>query len=231
MRVLLLLGMALWLAGCAEVMAPVMLAPAERAEAKQQARQAVERFVQVVDAVEPVAEAECRRQSPARNCDYLVAVDDRMRQPPNAFQFEGPSGRPVLVFTVSLIAEVGNADELALVMGHEAAHHILGHIERQQVDAVIGAELFTELATAAGASVPEIRQMQDVGAAVGARVYAKDYEIEADQLGARIARKAGFDPLRGVVYFTRMPDPGNQFLGTHPPNAQRVQAIRQAVGG
>ena len=231
MRGFLLLAVVLGLAGCAEVIAPVMLSPAERAEAKQQARQAVERFVQVVEAVEPVAEAECRRQTTQRDCDYLIVVDDRLRQPPNAFQFQDQDGRPVLAFTIALIAEVENADELALVLGHESAHYILGHIDRQHIDAAIGAELFTELAIAGGATAPEIRKMRDVGAAVGARVYAKDYEIEADRLGALIARQAGFDPLRGAAYFTRVPDPGNQFLGTHPPNAQRVQVIRQAITG
>ena len=41
------------------------------------------------------------------------------------------SGRPIIAFTISLIADVRNRDELAFVMSHEAAHHILGHIARQ----------------------------------------------------------------------------------------------------
>ena len=41
-----------------------------------------------------------------------------MDEPPNAFQTLDAAGRPVLVFTVRLIAEVDNADEM---MGHEAA--------------------------------------------------------------------------------------------------------------
>ena len=41
---------------------------------------------------------------------------------------------------------------------------------------------------------------------------------------------AGYDPVRGAAYFTRIPDPGNKFLGTHPPNASRIETVRQAVG-
>lgn len=44
-----------------------------------------------------------------------------------------------------------------------------------------------------------------------------------------ITRRAGYDPLRGAEFFTRIPDPGDQFLGTHPPNAQRIDVVRQTM--
>ncbi|MGB0799102.1 MAG: peptidase M48, partial [Planktomarina sp.] len=34
----------------------------------------------------------------------------------------------------------------------------------------------------------------------------------------------------GAAYFTRIPDPGNRFLGTHPPNGARITTVRAAVG-
>ena len=37
-------------------------------------------------------------------------------------------GRPVIFFTLGLIADARNSDELAFVLGHEAAHHIAGHL-------------------------------------------------------------------------------------------------------
>ncbi|MCH8465375.1 MAG: hypothetical protein LAT78_02200 [Roseinatronobacter sp.] len=44
-----------------------------------------------------------------------------------------------------------------------------------------------------------------------------------------ITARGGFDPLRGAAIFRRIPDPGNQFLGTHPPNAERLREVERAV--
>lgn len=187
-------------------------------------------FVQVVQDVEPVAERECRRRAPAANCDFRIVVDDRTGQPPNAFQTVDQQGRPIIAFTLSLIGEARNRDELAFVMSHEAAHHILGHLLRQARNANAGAEVFGQLAGALGATTEaDIRTAQQIGAAVGARSYSKDFELEADELGTIITHNAGYDPLRGADFFFRIPDPGDRFLGTHPPNAARVQIVRQTA--
>jgi len=70
---------------------------------------------------------------------------------------------------------------------------------------------------------------QEIGAAVGARTYSKDFELEADRLGTIIAARAGYNPVRGAEFFNRVPDPGDQFLGTHPPNAERVRIVQQTA--
>lgn len=188
-------------------------------------------FVRTVATVEPVAEAECLRLSvPGRNCDFRIVVDDRPGMPPNAFQTVDAAGRPVIAFTLGLIAEARNADELAFVMAHEAAHHIAGHLERQNRNAILGAAVFGQLASALGTSDPAaLRNAQELGAAVGARTYSQDFELEADALGTVIAVRAGFDPLLGAAFFDRIPDPGNRFLGTHPPNAARIETVRQTA--
>jgi predicted Zn-dependent protease len=134
----------------------------------------------------------------------------------------------VIVFTLGLIADARNRDELAFVMAHEAAHHIAGHIPRQQRNATLGALVFGQLAGATGGNVAVA---QDLGAALAARSYSKEFELEADRLGAIVAARAGFDPLRGADFFFRIPDPGDRFLGTHPANAERVAAVRAAVAG
>jgi len=185
------------------------------------------RFKQVVARVEPVAERECRARAKGQNCDFNVVVDDRANQPPNAFQTLDRNGRPILAFTQSLIADVRNADELAFIFSHEAAHHIRAHIPRQQQSATAGAILLGGLATLAGAGSSAIEAAANVGASVGARSYSKEFELEADALGTVIAKKSGYNPLTGAAYFTRIPDPGNRFLGTHPPNAQRIETVRR----
>ncbi len=187
-------------------------------------------FVSVVNAVEPVAEAQCRARSRTANCDFQIVVDDRPGQPPNAFQTLDDAGRPIIAFTLGLIGEVQNPDELAFILSHEAAHHILGHLARQRQNASLGAQVFGALAgTITGGDAGRVRAAQELGAAVGARSYSKDFELEADALGTEIAAAAGFNPLRGAQFFTRIPDPGSRFLGTHPPNADRIAIVRQTA--
>jgi predicted Zn-dependent protease len=191
--------------------------------------QAARNFVSVVDQVEPVAEALCRSQTRGVNCDFQIAIDDRPGQPPNAFQTVDGRGRPILGFTLALIADARNADEIAFVLGHEAAHHIAGHIPLQQQSAQTGAIVAGVLASATGASADQVRAAQQIGASLGARTYSKEFELEADAIGAEIALLAGFDPLVGIGFFDRLPDPGDEFLGTHPPNRQRQQVVRAVV--
>ncbi len=231
MRILAGLILFVGLSGC---MAPAPpQAPTTRpvavadASARLSAQRSAKQFVEVVQTVEPVAERECRTRLPRANCDFLIVVDDRAGQPPNAYQTVDRTGRPVLAFTLALIADVRNADEMAFVMSHEAAHHIAGHLPRQKQNAAAGAVIFGGLAVLTGADASGVRSAQDLGAAVGARSYSKEFELEADALGTVIARRAGYDPVRGAAFFTRIPDPGNRFLGTHPPNAARIETVRR----
>ncbi len=229
MRAKLLL-VAFLLGGC---MAPPAPAPppaaATATPARLDAATAARNFAEVVARVEPVAERECRARAPRLNCDFLIVVDDRPGVGPNAFQTVDRSGRPVLGFTLALIADARNQDELAFILGHEAAHHIKGHLPRTRQTALAGALILGALAAAGGADTGGVRAAQDIGATVGARTFSREFELEADRLGAVIAFRAGHDPERGAAYFSRIPDPGNRFLGTHPPNAQRIEVVRAEV--
>lgn len=191
--------------------------------------QAAQNFIAVVDRMEPIIENECRALRRASNCDFLIVVDDRPGLPPNAFQTLDERGRPVIGFTLSLIADARNADEVAFVLGHEAAHHIRGHLPRVQQTAAAGAMILGTLASLGGADVSGVQAARDLGATVGARSYSKDYELQADELGTVLAWRAGYDPVRGAAFFSRLPDPGNSFLGSHPPNADRWRVVNNTV--
>ncbi|UWR38345.1 MULTISPECIES: M48 family metallopeptidase [Sulfitobacter] len=195
------------------------------------ANAAARSFVQVVRTLEPVAERECRNRTTGMNCDFNIVVDDRPGQPANAFQTLDKNGRPIVAFTLALIADARNEDELAFVLGHEAAHHIAGHIGRQQQNAMAGAVIFAGIATLSGGDATAVRTAQELGAEVGARRYSKDFELEADALGTIITARAGYNPLRGAEFFTRIPDPGDRFLGTHPPNSSRIDIVRRTMAG
>lgn len=231
----MMIGLAAGLAACMQIeTAPVSTAPPPAVTAPAPAGAVVgtpqRNFAAVQARVMPVATRECRARAPQLSCDFTVVVDDRPGVPPNAYQTLDRANRPVIVFTRSLIEMTRNPDELAFVMGHEAAHHIENHIARQREAASAGALIFAGLASLTGGDATAVRAAQDIGAAVGARSYSKEFELEADRLGAIIAQRAGFDAINGTALFSRIPDPGNRFFGTHPPHAQRIAAVRQAVG-
>lgn len=227
MRILALIGL-LALTGCvATTQLPTDQPLPDAGAGATPVRSDLRQFAQVVRTVEPVAEQECRTRAPRLNCDFNIVVDDRPGQAPNAFQTLDDEGRPILAFNLALIASVRNADELAFVMGHEASHHIAGHLARQQQSATAGAVILGGLAALTGASSSAVETATNLGAAVGARTYSKEFELEADALGTVITKRAGYDPVRGAEFFTQIADPGDQFLGTHPPNAQRMEIVRQ----
>ena len=235
-KTLVLMG--LLLTGCTDIYLPTDPAPLPQGQPQAAGGppamtpdQAVATFVQVIERVEPLAETLCRQRTRGVNCDIEIVVDGRPNQPPNAFQTVDRSGRPIVGFTVALIADARNADEIAFVMGHEAAHHIAGHIPRRAETAQTSAILASVLAQASGAGPDAVKAATSFGAEIGSRRYSKDFELEADALGAEIAYLAGFDPVRGAAFFTRLPDPGDQFLGSHPPNSQRQAIVAQTVAG
>jgi Zn-dependent protease with chaperone function len=229
-RLALILAGFLALAGCA-VPVPVPAPTGSPPGAGFDPDLAARNFVAVVQRVEPVAEAECRARSPQLDCDLQIVVDSRPGQPPNAFQTLDRRGRPVVGFTLALIADARNQDELAFILGHEAGHHIAGHIPRTVASAELGALVLGSLAEAAGRSPRDVQTAAEIGAAVGARRFSRAFELEADAIGTVIAARAGYDPIRGAAFFDRIPDPGDQFLGSHPPNAERIAVVRQTVAG
>lgn len=231
MRNIVMAGIALALAGCVSTTVdpiPQSTSVAPQTPPPVSQNRAARNFLAVVKRMEPIAERECRTRG-VGNCNFKIVVDDREGQPSNAYQTLDKSGRPVIAFTSALLAEARNQDELAFILGHEAAHHIRGHIPKTQQRAAAGAVVGGLLAAVLGAGDAAIQEAQRMGGAVGARSYSKDFELEADQLGTIITARAGYNPIVGAAFFTRIPDPGDRFLGSHPPNGQRIATVRNTV--
>ena len=219
----------LLLAACVVVQSPPSGPPPQAVAPRLDAGTAAANFERVVNLMEPVASAECRARAPRRNCDFLIVVDTRPGLPPNAFQTLDETGRPVIGFTMSLLADARNADELAFIFGHEAGHHIAGHIPRLADEARTGAIIAGALAALTGADDRTVQRVAGLGGQIAARRFAPTFELEADEIGTVLAWRAGFDPERGAAFFSRIADPGNAFLATHPPNAQRIEVVRATL--
>jgi Zn-dependent protease with chaperone function len=198
-------------------------------------------FARVAARVEPAAEAFCREAvpgAPAAYCDFRIRLETDPRMPPNAFQARGRDGRPVVVAGANLLNEMRSDDEIAFVLSHEAAHHIAGHLPKQQQQQVLGALILGGIVAAAGdpyggpASDEAIQRAMDVGAYVGARSYSQTYELEADTLGTYITVSAGYSPERGADVFGRpaLANPGGPaILASHPGSAQRQATVARVA--
>jgi Putative Zn-dependent protease, contains TPR repeats len=174
------------------------------------------------------------RQKPkGLNCDFLIVIDDRPRgKGPTRFMTLDMDGPPDPGLQHPADCQCPETlTSWPLSWATKAAHHIANHIERQRRNAMTGAVLLGGLASLSGADAGAVRNAQEIGATVGARTYSKEFELEADALGTVIAARAGYDPVRGAEFFNRIPDPGNRFLGTHPPNAQRIATVRRVAAG
>lgn len=233
MRILLALLVGMTLAGCdVEQTTTTIQAPDPTplpAVTRTGRPQTLADFRAVVARIEPVAERACRDAGSQLNCDFLVSVDTRDGLAPNAFQSYEPNGQPKITFTASLIRKLQNHDELAFVFGHEAAHHIAGHLAQTNNSARAGAVFGAIIGAAVGMDASGVDLATNIGGTVGARRYSKAFELEADSLGAQIVERAGYDAKRGVLYFAEAPDPGDRFLGTHPPNADRIRIVNQTI--
>jgi predicted Zn-dependent protease len=174
-------------------------------------------FSFAVQQIIPVATQLCGARRADDACDFEIVIDERAGRAPNAFQSVGQDGQPVLTFTASLIAEARNADEIALIVAHEAAHHIDGHLGQlnQEVARI-------QALGAVANTLPAEQAWADVNAKL------RGFELAADTLGAEIAIAAGFDPAKAVQILERLPHAADHVGASHPAHHDRVLAVKSA---
>ncbi len=155
-----------------------------------------------------------------------------LRDPRTVNAFALPGGQ--VFITVGLLRALGSEAQLAGVLGHESGHvvarHGAQHIAKQN--------LTQTLVSAIGVATYDSRTDRGQGAAVLAQAcaelvnlkYGRDDELEADALGVRFMREAGYSPramldvmrvLASLSKGSRQPE----FFSTHPDPGNRSQRI------
>jgi hypothetical protein len=147
-----------------------------------------------------------------------------------------------VIVTRRLVSFCLNDDELALIVGHEMAHQVLGHLTRgtahRQLAKFVG-EAFTAFSTLSlnrlvdwrhAMVSPEVRRV--AGNAV-VSVFSREEEREADIYGAWFAFQAGYNVEKGLAVWERMAgvvdhDPFNRtyFTDSHPPSLERMARLK-----
>lgn len=134
-----------------------------------------------------------------------------------------------------LLSRVANDAELAGVLGHEIAHTHAHHIVRQQEKtqlvnyAALAGILLSVIQPAIGAAA--------IGAAGATQLkYQRDFEQEADYLGMRFMREAGYDPHGMVSFLKRISEEqrGNPvnvppYLLSHPLTDDRITNLEAST--
>ncbi|MSO66040.1 MAG: peptidase M48 [Alphaproteobacteria bacterium] len=156
----------------------------------------------------------------------------------NAFALPGG----YVYVTRGLVALANNEAELAGVIAHEIGHVVARHTAQRYSQSVA-----TQLGLGVLGAVlnnSDLVQVAQMGGELYLLGYSREQEFEADTLGVRYMRQAGYDPqsmasflrsleadknLMSRLYDRELPDGG--LFATHPRTADRVDRAVQDAGG
>lgn len=157
---------------------------------------------------------------------------------PNAFVSEILPKR--IFVTIAMLDIIQNDDELALVLGHEVSHLILGHVsKRNVVETILRAVevlLLSVDPTEGVLSLAVVGTLATLRQAITAS-FSRDHEREADELGIKLAAMACYNTQRAASVFQRLhekeqiPSAGNKlfsFANSHPPTEERYRDLVSA---
>ena len=175
----------------------------------------------------------------------VAAVPAEFRQPAFRYSFDVVNMREINAFALpggpmfvnrGMIQASGTEAEVAGVMAHELAHVVLRHgtvqasrAQKFQIGAIAGQILGAIVGGNAGAV---IAQGSEFGLGAYFLKYSREFEREADILGAQIMARAGYDPRAMATMFEKIARQGGgsggpEWLSSHPNPGNRSAAIRK----
>ncbi|MFK7866807.1 MAG: M48 family metalloprotease [Alphaproteobacteria bacterium] len=152
------------------------------------------------------------------SCDYPVFLGESSEI--NAFA-TGDS----IVIQKGMISFAQQDLELRLVIAHELAHNMMGHIEASTINHLGGVLLDSVLIVVSGI---------DFGARhIAMDAYSQEFEAEADYVGIYLLERAGFDSTGSADFWRKMGASGEANIKghhthSHPATPYRFLAIKKA---
>lgn len=149
---------------------------------------------------------------------------------PNAWCM--PGGK--VMFYTGILPYCLNETGIAVVMGHEVAHAVVGHGAERVSHQLLqqGGGYLLSMFTKKSDYHEAIMMTYGLGSQVGAILpYSRLHESEADRLGLIFMAMAGYNPEEAVAFWSRMAQSGGEkppeFLSTHPSDTTRIRELRE----
>lgn len=167
-----------------------------------------------------------------RHDEFRYSFDVVNMKEINAFALPGGP----MFLNRGMIEASNNEAEMAGVMAHEISHVALRHgtaqatkAEKFQIGAVAGQILGAIVGGTAGSVIAQGSQF---GLGAYFLKYSREYEREADLLGAQILARAGYDPRQMANMFRTIQKEsggrgGPEWLSSHPDPGNRYEAINR----
>jgi predicted Zn-dependent protease len=151
--------------------------------------------------------------------------------------FSGPGG---YVYVTSGLMKLANDDELAAVLAHEIGHVVARHSLKslQNSESMNSlADWFGSITGVAGKTAEELGKAAASMVGNGLlTMHSRDEEREADYLGVRDTRKAGYDPNGMIGMFKKLQELSKEdssLLGSlfsdHPDLQERIENTRYEI--
>jgi len=172
----------------------------------------------------------------------VAAVPAEFQHPEFNYRFKVVNASDINAFALpggamyvnrGMIQAAHNEGEVAGVMAHELSHVVLRHATAQATKQASAGNQLRTLGMILGGAVLGGQSGAELGA-MGAQSfmlkYSREYESQADLLGARIMANAGYDPKDLANMFRTIEQQsggsrGPQWLSDHPDPGNRYQAI------
>lgn len=148
-----------------------------------------------------------------------------------------PSGK--IVFYEGILKYADTPDYIAVVMGHEMAHAIAKHgnerMSQQSVLNIVGNAASEMIGAKKGSTA---QTLFNIGFGIGSQAgvllpYSRKHEYEADKIGMYIMDIAGYDINAAPEFWEKMQggkaSDTHDFLSTHPSDAKRISALKEAI--
>jgi hypothetical protein len=170
----------------------------------------------------------------------VAAIPPEFQHPEFRYYFKVVNARDINAFALpggpmyvnrGMIEAARTEGEMAGVMAHELSHVALRHGTAQATKAqkyAIGAGIAGILGTILAG--PGVGQLAQLPVGVYFLKFSREYETEADLLGARIMANAGYDPQDLANVFRTIEAQGGGgggFLSDHPSSSDRYARINQ----
>jgi predicted Zn-dependent protease len=125
-----------------------------------------------------------------------------------------------------------NDDEVAMIMGHEAAHALREHARER-----MGKTAATKIGASALSALLGLGQAGDTVLNMGGQLltlkFSREDESEADLVGLELAARAGYNPRAGVTLWQKMANAAKgappQWMSTHPSGPTRIKDIESNI--